>query len=264
MHGPHSPPTRHATLSSSPQAARLPITTAAAGRKNAHANSVVALKASTGELAWSFQVVHHDLWDYDVASRPLLIDFQGKPAVAVTTKMGNLFVLDRISGKPLMKVEERPVPKSDVPGETAAPTQPFPLWPAMVPQKLSLDDLWGPTSEAREYCRKFAESLRNEGMFTPPSLQGTLVFPGNVGGVNWGGASSGSKRDLLFANTNRLAAVIRLIPRDQAPAAMSEAKRNLRNVEFGRQVGTPYVMSREWLISAPVPSRVTLHHGAPW
>ena len=227
---------------------------------NAHANSVVALKASTGELVWSFQVVHHDLWDYDVASRPLLIDFQGKPAVAVTTKMGNLFVLDRLSGKPLMKVEERPVPKSDVPGEEASPTQPFPAWPAMVPQKLTPDDLWGPTPEAREYCRKLAESLRNDGMFTPPSLKGTLVFPGNAGGVNWGGASWDARRNLLFANTNRLAAVIRLIPRDQAPAAMSQAKRDLREVEFGRQTGTPYVMSREYLMSpGPVPC-----NAPPW
>jgi quinoprotein glucose dehydrogenase len=227
---------------------------------NEHANSVVALKTSTGELVWSFQVVHHDLWDYDVASRPVLIDFQGRPAVAVTTKMGNLFVLDRVNGKPLMKVEERPVPQSDVPGEEASPTQPFPAWPAMVPQKLSLDDLWGPTPQAREYCRKLAGALRNEGMFTPPSLQGTLVFPGNVGGVNWGGASWDPQRDLLFANTNRLAAIIRLIPRDQAPAAVSEAKRNLRDVEFGRQTGTPYVMSREYLVSpGPVPC-----NAPPW
>lgn len=221
---------------------------------NRHANSVVALQASTGTIVWSFQVVHHDLWDYDVASRPLLIDYQGKPAVAVTTKMGNLFVLDRATGKPMHRVEERGVPKSDVPGEEAAPTQPFPVWPALVPQRLDAEDLWGPTPEARDTCRKLFESLRNEGLFTPPGFKGSLVFPGSVGGVNWGGATWDAKRNLLFANTNRLAAVVRLIPRAQAPQVMDEAKRNLKEVEFGRQVGTPYVMSREWLVSpGPIP-----------
>ncbi len=110
---------------------------------NKWANSVVALKASTGAFLWGFQVVHHDLWDFDVASQPALIEFQGKPAVAVTTKMGSLFVLDRLTGKPLHTVEERPVPKSDIPGEDAAPSQPMPSWSAMVPQRLTPADAWG-------------------------------------------------------------------------------------------------------------------------
>ena len=136
---------------------------------NKWANSVVALKASTGAFLWGFQVAHHDLWDYDVASQPALIEFRGKPAVAVTTKIGHVFVLDRLTGKPLHTVEERAVPKSDIPGENASPIQPVPTWSAMVPQKLSAADAWGATADVRQWCRQKIESLRNDGLFTPPS-----------------------------------------------------------------------------------------------
>jgi len=219
---------------------------------NAYANSVVALRASTGELVWGFQVVHHDLWDYDVASKPVLIDYQGRAAVAVTTKIGNVFVLDRETGKPLMTVEERAVPKSDIPGEEASPSQPFPAWAAMVPQRLSAADMWGPTPEIREWCAKKLAGLRNDGLFTPPSFQGTVQFPGNVGGVNWGGATWDPRRNLLFANTNRLVAVVKLIPRADLPAAIKvhESDNNNRlGGEFARQTGTPYAMYREFLVS---------------
>ena len=145
---------------------------------NRWANSVVALKASTGAFLWGFQVAHHDLWDFDVPSQPLLIEFRGKPAVAVTTKIGHLFVLDRLTGKPLHTVEERRVPKSDIPGEDASASQPIPAWSAMVPQKLTAADAWGSTPEAREWCRGQIESLRNDGLFTPPSIRGTISLPG--------------------------------------------------------------------------------------
>jgi quinoprotein glucose dehydrogenase len=216
---------------------------------NQHANSVVALKASTGKLVWAFQVVHHDLWDYDVASQPALIEFHGKPAVAVTTKMGNVFVLDRLSGKPLMQVDERPVPKSDIPGETASRRQPIPAWSPMVPQKLTADDAWGPTPEAKEWCRQQILALRNEGMFTPPSLRGTLVVPGNVGGVNWGSASWDPERQLLFAVTNRLPAVIKLIPRAEIESAYNSREANRMTGEFAPQRGTPFAMYRDFLVS---------------
>jgi len=219
---------------------------------NAHANSVVALRASTGELVWGFQVVHHDLWDYDVASQPVLIDYQGHAAVAVTTKIGNVFVLDRLTGKPLMPVEERAVPKSDIPGEETSPSQPFPGWSAMVPQKLSAADMWGPTPAIRDWCAGRLATLRNDGLFTPPGLQGTVQFPGNVGGVNWGGAMWDPRRNLLFANTNRLVAVVKLIPRADLPAAIKAHEHDNNNRfggEFARQTGTPYAMYREFLIS---------------
>ncbi len=216
---------------------------------NEHANSVVALKASTGAEVWSFQVVHHDLWDYDVASQPALIQFHGKPAVAVTTKMGNVFVLDRLTGKPLMEVDEKPVPKSDIPGETASPTQPFPAWSALVPQKLTAADAWGPTPEARAWCQEHIRALRNEGMFTPPSLQGTLVFPGNVGGVNWGSSSWDPERQLLLAVTNRLPAVVKLIARADYKSTYNNRDANRMTGEFARQGGTPFAMYRDFLIS---------------
>ncbi|HWP44831.1 MAG TPA: PQQ-binding-like beta-propeller repeat protein, partial [Blastocatellia bacterium] len=136
---------------------------------NLYANSVVALRASTGKVVWHFQVVHHDLWDYDIASQPMLIDVKrgGRtvPAVAVGTKMGHLFVLHRDTGKPLFPVEERKVPQTDVPGEETSPTQPFPVRPRpLVPSRLAPEDAWGITPEDRELCRERMKGLRSEGM----------------------------------------------------------------------------------------------------
>jgi len=216
---------------------------------NKWANSVVALKASTGALVWGFQVAHHDLWDYDVASQPALIEFHGRPAVAVTSKIGNVFVLDRLTGKPLNTVEERAVPKSDIVGEDAAPSQPIPAWSAMVPQKLTAADAWGPTPEARKWCQEKIAALRNDGLFTPPSYRGTISFPGNIGGVNWGSAAWDPVRNILLANTNRVAAVMQLIPREDMQAAMDHPGEMAWGGEFARQRGTPYGMHRDWLVS---------------
>jgi len=227
---------------------------------NRWANSVVALKASTGEFVWGFQVVHHDLWDFDVASEPTLIEFRGKPAVAVTTKMGNLFVLDRETGKPLVPVEERAVPKSNIPGEDAAPSQPIPAWSPMVPQRLTAADAWGPTPEMRIWCEDKIASFRNEGLFTPPSFQGSISFPGNVGGVNWGGAAFDPERNILLANTNRVAAVAKLIPREDLPAARRNPDEMAWGGEFGTQLGTPYGLHRDWLVS---PSQMPCN-APPW
>lgn len=224
------------------------------------ANSVVALKASTGAFVWGFQVAHHDLWDYDVASQPTLIDYKGKPAVAVTTKIGNVFVLDRATGKPLSTVEERAVPKSDIPGEDASPSQPIPAWSAMVPQKLTATDAWGPTPEMRQWCADKIASLRNDGLFTPPSYRGSISFPGNVGGVNWGGAAWDPVRNLLLANTNRVAAVMQLIKREDLQAAFDHPNDMAWGGEFGRQRGAPYALHRDWLVS---PSRLPCN-APPW
>jgi quinoprotein glucose dehydrogenase len=215
------------------------------------ANSVVALRASTGELVWGFQVVHHDLWDYDVPSQPTLIDVRGRPAVAVTTKIGHVFVLDRLTGTPLHAVDERPVPSSDIPGETASTTQPIPAWSAMVPQRLTAADAWGRSPDMRQWCREKIESLRNDGLFTPPSLRGTLSFPGNIGGVNWGGAAWDPARHLLIANTNRIAAIMQLIPREAMQGAIDRRKDTETSWggEFAPQRGTPYAMHREWLVA---------------
>lgn len=221
---------------------------------NRYANSVVALRASTGKVAWNFQVVHHDLWDYDVASQPMLIDYkkggQSTPAVIVGTKMGLIFVLDRLTGKPLIPVEERNVPQSNVDGEQTSTTQPFPKFPLpLVPHKLTAEDAWGITDKDREYCRNLIKSSRSEGIYTPPSIQGTVQVPGNVGGMNWSGMSYDPAQNLLYTNTNNLPFLVRLIPRSELANVRKEAKDNRLRGEFGKQNGTPYAVYREPLFS---------------
>ncbi len=215
---------------------------------NRDANSVVALKAETGERLWGFQVVHHDVWDYDVAAQPALFTYKGQPAVAVATKMGHVFVLDRLTGKPLVPVEERAVPQSTIEGEQTSASQPFPAYAALSPSTLRPEDAWGPTPEAKAWCADRLSKLRNEGIFTPASLDGSLLFPGNVGGVNWGAMSIDEERGLLIANTNRLATVVRLIPRADFAKGRKDSGTRLQG-EFGGQAGAPYAMYRETLVS---------------
>jgi quinoprotein glucose dehydrogenase len=230
---------------------------------NKWANSVVALKASSGEFVWGFQVVHHDLWDYDVASQPTLFSWRdGAPAVAITTKMGRVFVLNRLTGAPLLPVEEKPAPKSDIPGEDAWPTQPASTI-SMVPEKISAEDAWGKTPEEKQACADKIRGARSEGIFTPPSVKGSIVFPGSVGGVNWGSAAYDPQRHLLVMDTNRLAFFVRLIPREKYDADIKAATSNDRlHGEWGRQAGTPYAMFRTPLIA---PSEtLTLCSPPPW
>lgn len=214
------------------------------------ANSVVALKASTGEFVWGFQVVHHDIWDYDVASQPTLFAWKdGTPAIAITTKMGRVFALNRLNGTPLLPVEERPVPKSDIPGEEAWPTQPASTI-SLVPEKLSLNDAWGKDEVEKRACTDLIKAARYGDIFIPPSLEGTLVFPSNVGGVNWGSAAYDSQRHLLFVDTNRLPILVKLVPRDELDAARKNASDADRlHGEFARQTGAPYAMFRTPLLS---------------
>lgn len=217
---------------------------------NLYANSVVALRAASGEVAWHFQVVHHDLWDYDVAAQPMLIDIkrggQSVPAVAIGTKMGMIFVLDRRTGKPIFPVEERRVPQTDVEGEQSSPTQPFPSLPRpLVPHQLKAEDAWGVTEADRASCREQIAALRNEGIYTPPSLKGTLLIPGNVGGLNWSGMSFDPGRGLLFANTNNLPFKARLIVRADYQKEREAGASNRLRGEFARQTGTPYAVYRE-------------------
>ncbi len=174
---------------------------------NRDADSLVALDAATGKKLWAFQLIHHDVWDYDTASEPLLFEFQGRtPAVAIAPKTGSLFVLNRVTGEPLYPVEERPVPKTDIPGEELSPTQPFSSLGAVNAQAVDFTHLNG--SE----CDQKLRSLRYEGIFTPPSLGGTLQFPGSLGGVNWGSMALDPQTNTLFVNTNGSAYEIRLLP----------------------------------------------------
>jgi quinoprotein glucose dehydrogenase len=214
------------------------------------ANSVVALRATTGELAWGFQLVHHDLWDYDSASSPLLAtltrDGRTVPIVVQGNKTGFLYVLNRENGVPVLPVVERAVPPSDVPGETASPTQPVPAQlPAVTPQRIDVSDAWGPTADDRAACRGLMTGLRNDGVFTPPSVQGTLVYPGNLGGINWSGYAYDPSHQLLIVNTNNLPAKVQLIPRDR----LRDSQRPREDGEYGLQAGSPYVMFRRFLQS---------------
>ncbi len=221
---------------------------------NLYANSVVALRGDTGERVWHFQTVHHDLWDYDVASPPLLFDLQkdgtSVPAIAVGSKTGNLFLLDRTNGKPIFGVEERAVPKTDVPGEVASPTQPFPIKPApLTPQVMTAKDAWGIDEADRKWCEDEISGLRTEGIFTPPSIKGTLSMPGHVGGQNWGGMAYDPVHRLLIVPESHLAAEVKLIARADYESQLNSGGRRLNgDWELAPQRGTPYGMMRRVLL----------------
>jgi quinoprotein glucose dehydrogenase len=221
-----------------------------------YSSSVVALRGSTGKVVWHFQTVHHDVWDYDIPAQPALITVRRNgraiPAVAVATKVGHLFVLHRETGKPIFPVEERPVPQNGVAGEVLSPTQPFPVKPrALAPHSLKPEDAFGLTEEDKKACREQIAALRNEGVFTPPSLQGTAVYPGDVGGMNWSGMSFDPQHALLITNTNRLPRAVTLIPRKDLTPEQAAKLRGNPLVELARQEGTPYLMKREIIIRLP-------------
>jgi quinoprotein glucose dehydrogenase len=226
---------------------------------NRYANSVVALKASTGQTVWAFQTVHHDLWDYDNASPPALVTLTRNgarvPAIVQANKTGMLFVLNRETGVPVFPVEERAVPSSDIPREKASRTQPFTaVTPPLSPHRFTTDQVWGVTDADRAACRAAMEGLRNEGIFTPPSVRGTVAMPSNIGGAHWGGVAIDPAREIVVVPVNRLAAVVQLIPRDGFDLKHTRAneQRLGDDYEYNFMRGTPYVMRRRLLLA---PSR---------
>ena len=213
-------------------------------------SAVVALDGATGRMVWRFQTTHHDIWDYDVAAQPTLATVQrdGRevPVVVVATKMGFLFVLDRMTGQPVFPVTEQPVPASDVPGEAVSPTQPIPSAPPpLVPQILRPEDAFGVAVVDRLQCRRRIEQLRSDGLYTPPSLRGSVIYPFTGGGANWGGGAFDPASGLFVINTMNLAHVVRLIPR----ADMDAARQAAPKAEIGRGIGTPYAAERTLLTS---------------
>jgi quinoprotein glucose dehydrogenase len=222
---------------------------------NRYANSIVALRAATGAVAWHFQTVHHDLWDYDNASPPALVEVTSSdgrrvPAVIQANKSGQLFVLHRETGAPLFPVEERPVPRSTIPGEESWPTQPFTTTiPALSPHTIRPEDAWGVDTEERESCRSQISALRNEGVFTPPSLEGTLVLPSNIGGAHWGGVAVDTQREIAVVPVNRIASMVQLIPMTQLTEEEADRLEERTGFEYTHMEGTPYVMRRGFLRS---------------
>lgn len=225
--------------------------------KERYANSVLALNATTGKLLWSFQTTHHDLWDMDVPSQPSLGDYQlpnGQkvPAIYVLTKTGNLFVLNRETGEPLIPVEERPVPQTvargpQTFGEHYSATQPFTEINLAPPGKLTDKDMWGATMFDQLMCRIIFKGLNYDGIYTPPSENGTLVFPGNLGVFEWGGLSLNSDRQVAVMNPLALPFVSKLKRED--PNRAETIKGSGTEGGFQPMYGTPYSVSLEPFLS---------------
>jgi quinate dehydrogenase (quinone) len=203
-----------------------------------YASSVVALDVATGEPKWSYQTVHHDIWDYDVPSQPALIDLPQAdgsviPALVQGTKRGELFMLDRRDGKPIAEVQEKAVPQGAVPEDWTSKTQPFSVgMPNFREPDWTEAAMWGLTPIDQLWCRAEFRRLRYEGHFTPPSTQGTLQFPGNAGGFNWGSLAIDEDRQLLVAEPLIMGNLLRLYPRNSLPKGVRS-----------NQIGTPYAMT---------------------
>ncbi len=213
-----------------------------------HASSVVALDGETGRLRWSFQTVHHDVWDYDVPSQPVLVDFPvgngTVPALIQPTKQGEIFVLDRSTGKPLTRVEEVPVPRGTVPGERYAPTQPLSAgMPTVGPRVLAESDMWGMSPIDQLWCRLAYRRMEYQGRFTPPSLRPTLIFPGNNGIMNWGSVSVDEARGLMIVNSSYMPLVASIIPRAKAPKGDALVLEGAAAIS--PMTGTPYAVRTE-------------------
>lgn len=194
---------------------------------NLFADSLVCLDAATGRRKWHYQLVHHGLWDYDMPAPPNLVTIhvngQRIDAVVQLTKMGFVYVFDRVTGKPVWPIEERPVPASDVPGEKAWPTQPFPTRPpALSPQGVTLDDAFDLTPELKAEAQAELQKYRLGPLFTPPSLRGTVMRPGIIGGANWGGGAFDPESGLLYVKTSNWPAVANLVKPDAASESDAE------------------------------------------
>jgi quinoprotein glucose dehydrogenase len=215
-----------------------------------YANSVTALDIQTGKLAWSFQTTHHDLWDYDIPAQPTLgmVTYKGTtaPAIIQPTKQGLLFTLRGDTGVPLIPVVERKVPQGGAFGESVWPTQPFPVAPKpLAPITINPDDAYGLTFWDRGACRKLMAGARIGGLYTPPSTQGTILYPFTGGGSNWGGLAFDAAHDIAYVNTSSAMHLVTLIPQKQ----FGDVREKFEDKEVSPNLGAPFGMMRETVLS---------------
>ena len=216
-----------------------------------YSSAIVALDARTGKRRWHFQTVHHDLWDYDLGSQPVLFQMPmpgggSAPALAQPTKQGDIFVLDRRTGTPLTEVAERPAPRGDVPTERYSPTQPRSIgFPSPIPSMtLRESDMWGATPLDQLLCRIRFRSARYAGRFTPPAVASTLQYPSNLGAMDWGSVSIGDGGRTMFVNSSEVPTLVELLPR----AALERDGSPVHGF-FSPQFGTPFAASPEVMLS---------------
>jgi quinoprotein glucose dehydrogenase len=203
-----------------------------------------------GSVAWSFQTTHHDVWDYDIPAQPTLgmVTYKGKtvPAVLQPTKQGLLFTINRTNGEPLIPVVERKVPQGGAPGEKLSPTQPIPVAPApLAANHITPDDAFGLTFWDRGKCRDAIAAARHDGLYTPPSLKGTIIYPFTGGGTNWGGLAFDQAHDIVYVNTSNVMHLVKLIPQKQ----YSAAREKFAGKEVSPNEGAPFGMLRETVLS---------------
>ncbi|TQI79845.1 quinate dehydrogenase (quinone) [Serratia fonticola] len=215
-----------------------------------YSSSIVAVDATSGKVRWHFQTTHHDLWDFDLPSQPLLYDLpNGKggttPVLVQTSKQGMIFMLNRETGEPVAKVEEREVPQGNVPGERYSKTQPFSVgMPNIGNQTLSESDMWGATPLDQLLCRIEFKGMRHQGVFTPPGLDRALQYPGSLGGMNWGSVSVDPNNAIMFVNDMRLGLANSMVPRSKVPTGASGIEMGLVPMD-----GTPFGAIRERFLS---------------
>ena len=220
---------------------------------NAYANSLVALSVETGQVKWFRQLVHHDVWDYDLPAQPMLVELEkdGRKhsTVVQATKMGMVFAFDRLTGEPIYPIEERPVPQGGVPGEKLSATQPFSALPPLVSHRpITGDDAWGFLYFDKRGCREKIEALRSDGIYTPPTVGGTLMNPGYAGGSNWGGLAWNAPSQTIIATVLELPMWVRLTPREEAERQIDAGTYDWEG--YTEMDGTPYVLNRGALLSA--------------
>jgi quinoprotein glucose dehydrogenase len=222
---------------------------------NKYTTSVVAIRGSTGEVVWHQQLVHHNVWDYDVPAQPMLIDYpqNGKmvPALVQNTKMGMIFVFDRATGAPLVPLVERPVPQTPrLPGEVLSKTQPFPVgMPTLVKPGFTPDDVWGFTFIDKRQCRKKVEEHVYGPIYTPVTEQGTVVYPSVGGGANWGGGGYDPASHLMVVPTNRVPTIVTMVPKNKA-APVENNKVEGRSMMSFSMPDSPFVIQVEPLLSS--------------